>query len=93
MITFKRYKNKLKVVPMGSHSIVSVTGKPIAYLDDTTSSIVEIIPTSDSELNMLCYVCDTLGYKHKGYQSHTYEQKLSLKRLHKELKDYQYELR
>lgn len=85
MITFKRYKNQLKVVPRGKHTIVQINGKPIAYLDDINHNIVELTPTSDRELKMLYYTCDTLGYSHKSFSSQTYEEKVNLKKLTNEL--------
>ncbi len=84
MITFKRYKRELKIVPRGSHTIVTINGKPIAYLDDTLHRIVELAPTSDKELRMLYYACDCLGYIHKGYGG-SYEEKKNLEHLKAEL--------
>lgn len=89
MITFKRYKRKLKVVPMGSHTIVQVNGKPMAYLDDIHSRVVEITPTSNSEMEMIRYAADSLGYSYRGYLANTYEEKVNLKRLQQQFKGYE----
>lgn len=88
MITFKRYKTKLKIVPMGSHTIVQVNGKPLAYLDDFTQRVVELSPTSNSEMEMIRYAADNLGYSYRGYSANTYEEKINLKQLQQQFKDY-----
>lgn len=88
MITFKRYKRKLKIVPMGSHTIVQVNGKPMAYLDDIHSRVVELTPTSNSEMEMIRYTADSLGYSYRGYSANTYDEKRSLKLLQQELRGY-----
>lgn len=80
MLTFKRYKNNLKIIPRAGHPLVIINGSPKAYLDDSNARLVELCPTSDKELKMLYYACNELGYKHKGYISHTYEEKLNLKK-------------
>lgn len=85
MITFKRHKTSLKIVPIGDHTIVQINGKPIAYLDDIKYRIVEMRSTSGSELDKLYYAANELGYTHKGYTSLTYDEKKNITHLLNEL--------